>query len=92
MSTADSVDAELGVAYLLSPTDALDGDDETVGPTFQLALTWKAVSKYTRSQLHHNRSPVILYLTYFVTFINSVHVTLICNVHTISWHDLELFT
>ena len=87
MSTADSVDAELGVAYLLSPTDALDRR-----PNVPVGSDLESRVKIYKKSIHHNRSPVILYLTYFVTFINSVHVTLICNVHTISWHDLELFT
>ena len=39
VSTVDSVDAELGVAYLLSPTHALDDDDETVDPTFDLDVS-----------------------------------------------------
>ena len=39
VTTVDSVDAELGVPYLLSPTDALDDDDETVDPTFDLDVS-----------------------------------------------------
>ena len=39
VSTVDPVDAELGVADLLSSTDAPDDDDETVDPTFDLDVS-----------------------------------------------------
>ena len=54
VSTVDSVDAELGVPYLLSPTDALDDDDETVDPTFDLdvSATIYASYKYESKKYH----------------------------------------
>ena len=50
VSTVDSVDAELGVPYLLSPTDALDDDDdETVDPTFDLDVSAQSDTAYSPS-------------------------------------------
>ena len=53
-STSNTANIELGVADLLSPTDAPDDDDETVDPTFDMDASVSSDTDHQRESFCEN--------------------------------------